>query len=151
MTIPNVVMNWCRKEARCHWDSCKLGGTIAIAQPMVMVMFWNKGKENSRRWNTKYYYHPQCWVEQGLDYLNRNPYVSYIRGRKCTLSKEDGRKRFLLVRRFNRLVQRKATITQDYPESSLIEANLTKQMLDIMLDVAVLGGVPKNWLEKIGV
>lgn len=144
LAIPNVTMRWCRKQAACEW--CP--EPILIGTPMVAVFFWNKGSDN-RRWNTSKYYHPQCWVAQGLDYLNQNPFVPHRRGRVRTLSEEDSRKRYLLVRRFHALEQRKKNIKAPYPDNLLIEERLTKQMVDIMLDMINLGGVPKSWAEKL--
>ena len=144
-SIPFVMMRWCRKSAHCRW--CEKD--VEVGTPLVAVVFWNKGNENSRRWNVYLYYHPQCWVEQGLDYLNRNPFVPHVRGRKATLSEEDRRKRFLLVRRFHALGQRKNNIKAEFPDHLLREERLTKQMPDIILDVTNLGGVPKSWVEKL--
>jgi hypothetical protein len=138
-------MRWCRKQATCKWCD----KPIEIGTPLVAVFFWNKGNENSRRWNVTLYYHPQCWVDQGLDYLERNPFVPHRRGRVRTLSNEDARKRFLLVRRFHALEQRKRNIKAPYPDNLLVEERLTKQMVDVMLDVANLGGAPKSWSEKL--
>ena len=142
-------MRWCQKKATCQWCPEE----IVVGSPMVAVLFWNKGNPDSRRWNVQKCYHPQCWVDQGLDYLSRNPYVPPIkgkRGRKSLLCLEDRRKRFLLVRRFHALEQRKKNIKAPYPDNLLVEERLTKQMVDIMLDVALLGGIPKSWAELIG-
>lgn len=145
MTIPNVTMRWCRKKATCKW----CGKPIEVGTPMVVVFFWNKGNKDSRRWNITQYYQPQCWVEQGLDYLNKNPFVPHKRGRVRVLSDKDARKRYLLVRKFHALEQRRKNIKVPYPDNLLAETKLTKQMADIMLDVANLGGVPKSWAERL--
>jgi len=115
---------------------------------MVTVFFWNKGNENSRRWNTKRFYHPQCWVAQGLDYLERNPYVPQHRVKKPTLCEEDRKKRYLLVRRFHKALQMRKNCN-NYPDNILTEIRLTQQMVEIMLEVVTLGGVPKGWAEKL--
>jgi len=117
---------------------------------MVRVFYWNKGNEETRRWNTQQCYHfPDCYVKQGMDYLARNPYAPRVRVRKVVLSPEDARKRFLLVRKFNELVQRRGKLVDGYPESLLSEANLTRKMVEVMLEVATLGGVPKSWSQKL--
>ena len=144
MTIPNVTMVWCQKKATCRW--CEQ--PIEVATPMVRVFFWNKGQEDNRRWNVQHCYHPECWIKQGLDYLNKNPYVP--KNKRIMLSKEDARKRFLLVRKFHALVQRKDNIKSEYPDNILTEARITNQMVEIMLEMALLGGVPKSWAEKFG-
>ncbi len=143
--IPNVTMRWCQRKATCRW--CEL--PIVTGTAVVAVFFWNKGS-GDRRWNTQICYHPDCWVKQGLDYLDRNPYVPVRVRDKLKLSVEDKRKRFLLVRRFHALEQRKGNVKADYPDKLLVEVRLTKQMADIMLDVARIGGIPKSWAEKLG-
>jgi len=145
MTIPNVTMRWCRKKAICKW--CEQ--PVEIGTPMVAVMFWNKGNKDNRSWNVQNCYHPDCWVRQGLDYLERNPYVPHVRVRTLKLDPEVKKKRLVLMRQFHALNQRKNNIKVDYPDSLLVEQRLTRQMIDIMLDVANLGGIPKSWVEKL--
>ena len=148
MTVPNVTMTWCRKKSNCKW--CEQ--PIEQATPVVTVFFWNKGNDNNRRWNVKQFYHPECWIKQGLDYLSRNPFVSKQKGRsgrKTTMCEEDRRKRFLLVRRFHALYQRRNNIDMNYPDNLITEANLTQQMVDLIVEATTLGGVPKGWVEKL--
>lgn len=145
MTIPNVYMNWCHRKATCKW--CNF--TIEAGVPIVTVFFWNKGDKDKRKWNTKYYYHPQCWVEQGLDYLKMNPYVPYIRHKKPTLTKEQKGERLTLLRKKAALDQRKRNIKSDYPDRVLIEARINKEIAILMVEVALIGGIPKRWLETL--
>lgn len=142
--IPNVSMRWCGAPARCQ----ECPDSIGEGEPVVVVFFWNKGSDN-RKWNRKFYYHPQCWVNQGLDYLRRNPYIHKKRGPKVTLSEEDRRQRYLLVRRFHALEQRKQKIKADYPDRLLIESRLDEQMLGLVIQMANYGGAPTTWLTKI--
>lgn len=151
MTVPNVTIVWCRKKATCKW--CEQ--PIDIATAMVRVFFWNKGEDGNRKWNAQFCYHvvnqdgTHCWDEQGLDYLRRNPYVPHRRGRKPSLSVEDTRKRYLLVRKFHALSQRRKNMNHSYPDSLLVDERLTKQMVNIMMEIVPLGGVPKSWVEKL--
>ncbi|KKN53777.1 hypothetical protein LCGC14_0598700 [marine sediment metagenome] len=116
---------------------------------MVAVIFWNRGNADSRKWNSYYKYHPQCWIDQGLDYLKRNPYVPQRRVRKQILCEEDKRKRFLLVRKFHKIIQMRKNCNHSYPDHVLTDIRLTQQMLDIILEIATLGGVPKLWTERL--
>ena len=145
MTIPNVTMRWCVRKSTCKW--CEQ--PINSGTPMVAVVFWNKGNENSRKWNAYRKYHPQCWIDQGLDYLERNPFVLRHRDRKSPLCEEDRRKRYLLVRRFHKAEQTRKNCNHNYPDDILTEIRLTQQMIDIMLEVVALGGVPKSWAERL--
>jgi len=144
LTIPNVTMRWCVKKSTCKW--CEQ--SIDRGTPIVSVVFWNKGNEESRKWNYYAKYHPQCWVAQGLDYLSRNPYVPQHRVKKPTLSDEDKRKRYLLVRKFHKAIQLRKNCA-NYPDGVLTEIRLTQQMVEIMLEAVTLGGVPKKWAEKL--
>ena len=96
-----------------------------------------------------YYHFPDCYAKQGMDYLNRNPYVPYISGRKSSLAPDDRRKRFLLVRRFNALVQRRNK-DNGFPDKELTSAIITNQMIDLAMEMIPLGGVPQSWMAKIG-
>lgn len=146
MTIPNVIISWCRKQATCRWCD----QPIKVGTPMVKVFFWNKGDDGSRRWNRSHYYHfPDCYSAQGLDYLNRNPYIPPDYGRKSKLSAEDRRKRFLLVRKFNELHQRKKRLGLAYPDDVAMEIQLSERMVEVMKEVAKLGGIPKSWTDKL--
>ena len=144
MTIPNVTMRWCNKKSTCKW--CEQD--IDNGTPVVTVFFWNRGEDGNRTWNVKFFFHPQCWLDQGLDNLRRNPYVPQVRVKKPTLCEEDRRKRYLLVRQFHKAEQVRKN-SGKYPDFLLVEARLTQRMVDIMLEVATIGGVPKSWAERL--
>lgn len=149
MTIPNVYMNWCQRKATCKW--CEK--TVEAGTPMVNVFFWNKGREGAPKWNVKWYYHPQCWVEQGLDYLKMNPYVSKNIREGITklsqLSEKEQKHRITLMRRKAALDQRRKNIKAGYPDRILVEARLDKQVAEIMVKIAEVGGIPPKWLDNL--
>ena len=145
MTIPNVSMRWCQKQAKCQW--CE--AMIEPGQAMVVMFYWNKGS-NNRRWNVQKCYHPECWLKQGYDYLERNPYVpvQINNGRpRLELSEQDKRQRYLILRRYHSLVQR---LNRCNNGSDLIKSlELECQMADLILEIAKVGGVPKKWLTRL--
>lgn len=145
--IPHVWMVWCKRTAKCRWCEQQ----ITTATPMVVVKYWRKGNENERKWNLFLYFHPDCWVANGLDYLERNPYtVSVNRGRpKLSLSVEDKRKRTLLVMRKAALEQQKRKLKVDYPDKLLAMARIDEKMMEIFMDITKYGGVPKSWVRVI--
>lgn len=145
MTVPNVTMAWCQRTAVCAW--CEK--PITAGEPEVNVFFWNKGFDGNRSLNVKKHYHPDCWVSQGLDYLRRNPYSPYVRKRaRQDLSEEQKRKRFLLTRRYHKILQSKKALgdsLEDMSETIRLDMKIT----ELMLEMNDVGGVPKKWLERL--
>ena len=144
MTTPNVSMSWCNRTAKCEW--CP--GEIVAGEPIVKVFYWNKGTESHKGFNTKRYYHPQCWIDQGIDYLKRNPYVPYLRKPKMELSEEQSKRRYQLLRQKAAIEQRIRKLG-DTP-NILAEARLREKITNIMLEIAEIGGIPKKWLTQEG-
>ncbi len=144
MSIPNVTFRWCQKQAECKW--CEK--PIEAATAMVAVFFWNKG-DDGRKWNNQYCYHPECWIAQGYDYLERNPFVpSYTGKAKMQLTEEERRQRFLAVRRYNALLQRLNKLDESSEPIKYLE--LECQMLDVVIEMNNLGGrIPKKWLARL--
>ena len=153
MATPNVTINWCQNQAKCKW--CEQ--PIPVGTPMVTVFFWNKGDEGKRGWNIKHYYHlrteeevagglPQCWCEQGLDWLKRNPYVSKRTGRKrIELTWEERQRRLRMLKRKASLEQRRRALEED---DVLGHAHIDTKVAELMLEIAMVGGIPKSWLEE---
>lgn len=143
MTIPNVTMSHCQRKAQCEW--CP--EMVEAGAPLVTVFFWNKGTEDHKGFNVKRYYHPDCWVAQGLDYLKRNPYVPYVRKKKLELSPEQSKQRYSILRRKAAIDQRKRNLNVDLPDRELENAKLNTKIAELMLEIAPIGGIPKKWLS----
>jgi len=143
VTIPNVTITWCVRKTKCKWCPEHIEG----GQPLVTVFFWNKGSTEHKGFNTKQYYHPQCWIGQGMDYLNRNPYVPYKRSRALPLTPEQTKQRGILLRRKCSLDQRRRNLRTNLPNHDLMEAKIARQVAELMLEIAPIGGIPKRWLE----
>lgn len=143
----DVWFTHCQRKAKCKW--CEQ--PIEKATPMVITRLWRKGDENSRRWNITNYYHPNCYLAQGMDYLETHPYSPRgNRGRpKIQLSEEDKRKRYLLLRRKAALEQRKRKLKTSYPDNALMIARIDTQIIEICMEITLVGGVPKGWVEKL--
>ncbi len=143
MTIPNVTMTWCQRVAKCEW--CP--GSIEAGVPLVTVFFWNKGSPEHKGFNVKKYYHPNCWVEQGLDYLKKNPYVPYLRKKKLELTLEESKQRYVILKRKSAIDQRKRKL-EDMPGSAIALVILDQKITELMLEIAPIGGIPKRWLTN---
>lgn len=146
MAIPNVTMKWCQTHTKCDW--CPKH--IESGEPMVFVFFWNKGNQEGKRgFNVKKYYHPDCWVEQGLDYLKRNPYISSHKGRKAIpLTDEERLKRKRLLNRKSSLDQRLRELDPEHKHYGIKRARIQTRIAELIVEIAPVGGVPSKWLEE---
>ena len=140
MAVPNVSIAWCHRTAQCKW--CE--NQIEASTPMVSVFFWNKGNEANRGWNSKYYYHPNCWVAQGLDYLERNPYVPGPGRKRVEMEPEKKAIRLKILRRKASLEQRRRNT-----EDPLMLAHIETQIAGLFEEIIEVGGIPKSWLETL--
>ena len=142
MTIPNVTMTWCQHKAKC--TECP--GTIETGTPMVTVFFWNRGTEEHKGYNVKKYYHPNCWIAQGLDYLKKNPYIPYIRKKRLELTPEQSKQRYILLNRKAAIDQRIRSL-EETPDR-IAGARLNMEIAKLMVEIAPIGGIPQRWLEN---
>ncbi len=137
----NVWITWCKRRAVCKWCS----ELIVVGKPIVKCVRY-KSKDN--RMTVRLYFHPQCWLDNGLHYLEENPYTPSQKGRKkLPLSIEDKNQRFILLRRYSALRQRIRNIKSPYPDNALIEARIKTKMAELMEQIIPLGGIPPKWLN----
>jgi len=139
----------CKKVTKCGHCST----IIEKLEPMVVGrLYKNTYKEDGRRhWTLRYYWHPQCWVEQALAYLDSPEAERFEakRGRKpIQLSPEDKAARFKILARRARVVQRlHEELEKPECQRSLDRIiHLGSQLEAQKEDIAPLGGVPKSWL-----
>jgi len=115
---------------------------ITVATPMVI----GQTRNNNRTY--RMYFHPQCWLDNGMAYLRNNPYTPGIRGRKkSSLTSEDARSRYLLIRRYNRFKERKNKLKK-FPDDLLEYFRLEKEMDKITEAMKDIGGVPTRWITE---
>jgi hypothetical protein len=138
----DVWMTWNKRIAKCKYCEKE----ILVSTPMVV----GQTKKGNRTY--RMYFHPQCWVDNGMVYLNNNPYTSGCRGRKkLPLSPDDSRKRFLLIRRYNTLKSRKKNLKR-FPDDILESIRLEDKMRGIMVEMENIGGIPSKWaVERIAI
>ncbi len=147
MSLPQVYMQWNRRIAECAYGCCK---PIEVKQPVVIVFFWRRG-DDDHAYNIKKYYHPECWLAQGMDYLRVHPYQAEgERGPKCKLTPEQHTKRGLILRQVGALKQRRKAVKEQEPaRRSLLLARIDAAIAAKMLEIAEVGGIPKRWVEEI--
>jgi len=115
---------------------------IKLATPMVI----GQTKNGNRTY--RMYFHPQCWIDNGLAYLSKNPYTPGVRGRKqLSLTPEDARKRYLLIRRYNTFKNRKSKLKK-FPDDMLRIIRLETGMDKIIEEIKNAGGVPTKWITE---
>ena len=140
---PNSYMNWCRRKAKCRWCEKE----IPVATPTVTTFYWNTRSGGS--WNVKQHYHPDCWLKNCMDYLERNPYTPGLRrGPKVKFIQEDRKERLKLLQAKAALEQRKRRLLS-LPEENSNKVKLGRiesKILNLYDKISRLGGIPKGWL-----
>ena len=143
MTVPNVTMTHCQRRAQCEY--CP--DLIDAGTPLVTVFFWNRGGPEHKGFNVKKYYHPDCWIAQGLNYLKNNPYVPYQRKKKMELTPEQSAQRYIILKRKAAIDQRKRNLEGRENNITAMVA-LDIKIADLIIEIAPLGGVPSRWLNQ---
>src|SRR4030042_5036118 len=100
-----IYMKACRKKATCYW--CK--------EPIENKTYMVVGQYYKGKWRIKRNWHPDCWIEQGIDALEHYKTVEKRGGKKLALADEDKKKRFKILARRASVLQRlkKASDTND--------------------------------------
>jgi len=141
----DVWLTWCKKKSKCkHCQEPILAGT-----PVVRGKLWRKG-DQAKSWPMTFRWHPQCWLEQALAYLEKNPYIPPKRspGRpRIELSEEDKvkRRRLLVYRSSLCYYQRKAA--KEGNAFRVLELEVKKQ--ELVDRIKEVGGVPKSWTDGL--
>ena len=137
-----VFMAHCRKETKCSF--CEQ--LIPVAEPMVVGRAAMKKREG---WSVVLHWHPQCWIDQGMQYLEAHPYVSAQKGKKkLDLSLEDRKNRFRIQRNRASVIQKLKAIMnkEELGERDLDRIVKFSERLDeLKAEIEPFGGVPKKW------
>lgn len=135
-------MAHCRKETKCSF--CE--DAIPVAQPMVVGKAAMKKREG---WSVTLHWHPQCWITQGLQYLEAHPYVSAQKGKKkLDLSLEDREARFKIQRCRASMMQKLRVIMHkdEVDEKDLDRiVRYSEKLREYKVAIEKYGGVPKKW------
>ncbi len=124
---------------------------IEVGEPVVVgrLPVNNNGKffYARKRW------HPNCFVEQGLQWLSLHPGEPVTKGRPksvtATLPVDDKLARLSLLRRHATTSQRlRREMEKEWPNYEVI-TRLTERLDKLRLEVELVGGAPKSWLPKI--
>jgi hypothetical protein len=151
-----------KRRSVCH----ECGEVIQSGDP---VMPGRVRKKKGRRWPITLRWHPKCWYEASLKYLDASKPESVKMGNAIgrpklldpstglELSQDDRNARYLLVRRFNTTLFRRNQLTDLLWNSGEFNLKvlaryqkLTESMIGIAAKVQKLGGVPASWTRLIG-
>ena len=140
----DIWMTWAKRKTKCRYFE----QPIITATPMVTGRLYRKaaGKSISLR----FYWHPQCWQEQGMNYLKLHPYTAIGRGRKkLALEPTANRERYLLLRRHAALTQRiwRVKESKGFPDNVLRIIRLETKQKELAAQIELVGGVPKKWIR----
>jgi len=131
----DVWLTWCKRKSKCR----HCGEYIQQGEPVVVGKLWSK----ERKWPMQFRWHPKCWLDQALAYLEKHPYIPRLTtGRpKLELSDVDRKQRAKLLRQRATLCyqQRKAALAGNAVRVLHLEVK-KQELIDQMP-----GPVPKSW------
>src|SRR3990167_10217610 len=147
----DVWISRVNKSVKC--DYC--GELIENGSPGVFGKLWKsyttEGTLEVRKWTRKFHWHAKrkrddqcCYLVQGLERMEKEPYVEK-RGRKTiVMPKEMRAQRRLLLCRRGRVMQRLREEMAGEARVDLI-IKLGTQLETLKEEILPLGGVPKSW------
>jgi hypothetical protein len=95
------------------------------------------------KWRIRIKWHPDCWIEQGIEALSKTPVIENRGRQRMSLSDEDREKRLKILRRRASVLQR--------IKKEMENNNVDKQIkLGCMLgklreEIEPYGGIPESW------
>ncbi len=139
----DIWITHCKRTAICHY--CKK--PIKVQEPMVTGKLWRKVKEGVLHWIVRYYWHPLCWVDEGLSYLQKHPYNQGLRGgQPLNLDYETKKKRLSVLRRHAKYTQKIRESMETGNLDRIIRLALSMEKLKE--EILPLGGIPKSWIPQ---
>ncbi len=141
--MADVWIRECRRTAKC--SHCKQ--QIQNHEYEVIVKIWKRGSE-VKRFVTVLFFHPQCWIEQGIEAAKKRPAVEN-RGRHRTAMLDEVReKRIKILRRRASIVQRIRYAMDSTPPNFDKVSYLGEKLGELVDEIRPLGGVPESWGEE---
>lgn len=137
----DIWMRYCKRRAKCAND-CEepiIKGTI-----MVVGKIWRSRGGEKLVFTKMFYWHPQCWISQGIRAIKEIGYTNTKR-RIATLklTTEQRYTRSLLLRR-RAMIKTRLVRAIDKGDIKAIDRLLTK-IISISVEIEPVGGAPKKW------
>jgi hypothetical protein len=134
-------MRHARRDNKCFW--CE--EVILRFSPEVISRFrWRAGDKTFTKFRR---FHPNCWVEQGLEYLRKNPPVVRMGRPRLALNQEDRGKRLKILRRRAQLMYLFRNASESGKVIQAVEYYL--KAYELIKEIEPLGGAPKSWIEEV--
>ena len=135
----DIWVSWAKRKATCHYCS----KPILARTPIIKGKMWKK-MATATKWSIMFYWHPECWLNQAYAYLEQHPFIPKRGRAKLVLDKDAKTKRLKLLRERARLIYRLKDIML-YGNNSDIEERILSRLLELVVEIEPLGGVPKSW------
>jgi hypothetical protein len=129
----NVWMTKCSRQTGCNW--CP--EPIEKTEHMVVTSYY-RGK-----WLIKKYYHPECWIAQGKEALERRIKVDNRGGVRLHIPPEAKKERRKIAVRRASVIQRIKKAYERNDVDNMIHLGVMLQQLKE--EIEPYGGVPKKW------
>lgn len=138
-----IWITWCRRQATCRY--CEL--PIEVGNPLVR----GQSRQKAAEWKVKLFWHPECWLKDGLQYLEQHPYSAKSQGRPKLQLDEDSKaaRKKLITRRAQILYNIREQLENgetELSESLLVEVS---KIVQFYREIEVLGGAPKSWQKPL--
>jgi len=139
-----ITFSYARGAGKCSFCPTP----ITVGEPVVVgrtpVSAGGKNFYSKRRW------HPQCYLDQGLRYLELHPFTPEAKGRPRlpTLPIGDKLRRLSILRRHATTLQRiRAELRKPKPNFDTL-ARLGERVELLRTEISTYGGAPKSWQPK---
>jgi len=110
---------------------------------MVRGKSWRKANGEPKQWANYFYWHPDCWLQEGKSKLNELPRDVYV------LNSVERETRLRLVQKHARLKQRIKEARLE-GKSHLVD-KLKDKLLGVHIPIAKFGGIPRSWIKDMDI
>lgn len=114
---------------------------------MVVGKLWRRNNGTARTWTIYFRWHTQCWIDQGVQKLEREPVVDNRALRQPKFSQEVTEGRVKVMRRRAAVVQRiRIEVDKPREEQSVDRIIHLGELLNkLREEIEQFGGVPESW------
>jgi len=141
----DVWIRRCRKRSKCNY--CPEAITNGSYMVVVKLIYWVAKDDSNRRWIRYLRFHPQCWIDQAVEKLEKQPKIETRGAKRSALSDKDRAARIKILARRASVTQRiRAEISKPKEEQSIDAIIHLGDVLNKLRDeIEPFGGVPKSW------